>query len=205
MLLEVDQPTWVGGVVVTDRRSLRSILFHHINITQCPRTGPTCDAIVACLAVRSPWFGDGATFSKYIIIQCAHLFVATLFGLDLPWFPCGSLVTRNMKSLHTTVGLDRPPSFLNLCYFTFLTVLVKLPAMGPCLQCCPLFLWISVCNRLDLVNFCLYLVLLICIWLYFFKLLVWVRVTRVAFCSCGFPKAILPAAAHCLLLTLSLN
>ena len=55
MLLEVDQPTWVGGVVVTDRRSLRSILFHHINITQCPRTGPTCDAIVACLAVRSPW------------------------------------------------------------------------------------------------------------------------------------------------------
>ena len=67
MLLEVAQPTWVGGVVVTDRRSLRSILFHHINITQCPRTGPTCDDIVACLAVRSPWFGDGAAFSKYII------------------------------------------------------------------------------------------------------------------------------------------
>ena len=114
----------------------------------------------------------GATFSRYLInvhtFSLQHYLDWTC--LDSPVVPSGHEIWSPCTK--QCIGLDRPPCFLNLCYFTFLTVSVRLTEMGTCPQCCLLFLRISVCKWLDSIKFCLYLVLLICIWLYFCKLLI---------------------------------
>ena len=83
MLLEVDQPTWVGGVVVTDRRVVAQHFIpphkHHTVSKNWADLQCHCGMAGSQESLIRRW----SHFLK-IFNQCAHFFIATLFGLDLP-------------------------------------------------------------------------------------------------------------------------